>query len=243
MELHQKKEENVTEEDPAECGDCYTLTAMESGTRLWISHYEGDRTTDDATELFEDIERKRNSDSEIPLFISDDWDAFEEGLLNVYGKVEQPPYKGIGRKPNPVLVPREDLKYAQVCKKRDKGNVVGMVKRVVFGDLENILSILGADSDGKISTSYVERLNLTIRNSLARFIRKTMNFSKNRSVHKKSIDFLQAWYNFVKPHKSLRVPDIDGKRKWKQRTPLMAKGITDHIWSLEELLMFRVPVQ
>lgn len=49
MELSQKKEENVTEEDPAECGDCYTLTAMESDTRLWISHHEGHRTTDDAT--------------------------------------------------------------------------------------------------------------------------------------------------------------------------------------------------
>jgi hemerythrin superfamily protein len=70
-----------------------------------------------------------------------------------------------------------------------------------------------------------------------------MNSSKNRSVHIKIVDFLQAWYNFVKPHISLRVPEIDGKRKWKQRTPLMAKQLTDHIWSLEELLMFRVPVQ
>lgn len=208
-----------------------------------ISHHEGGRTADDATELFNDIERKRNPDSQVPLFISDDWDAFEEGLLNVYGKAQQPPYKGIGRKPNPVLVPGEDLKYAQVCKKRVKGSGVGMVKRVVFGELENILSVLGADADGKISTSYAERLNLTIRNSMARFIRKTMNFSKKRSVHTKIVDFLQTWYNFVKPHKSLRVPEIDGRRKWKQRTPVMAKGLTDHIWKLEELLMFKVPVQ
>jgi hypothetical protein len=170
-------------------------------------------------------------------------DAFEEGLLNVYGKVEQPPYKGVGRKPNLVLVPRDDLLYAQVCKKRKHGSIVGMVKRVVFGDLEDILSILGADADGKINTSYAERLNLTVRNSLARFIRKTMNFSKNRAVHIKIIDFLQAWYNLVKPHKSLRVPEIDGNRKWKQRTPMMAEGITDYIWKLEEFLMFRVPVQ
>ena len=216
---------------------------MEADTRVLISHYEGKRTADDATELFKDIERKRNPDSQIPLFISDDWDPFEEGLLNVYGKAQQPPYKGRGRKPNPVLVPRADLKYAQVCKKREKGTIVGMVKRVVFGELEDILSILGADADGRISTSYVERLNLTVRNSLARFIRKTMNFSKNRSVHIEIVDFLQAWYNFVKPHISLRVPEIDGMRKWKQRTPMMAKQLTDHIWSLEELLMFRVPIQ
>ncbi len=216
---------------------------MEADTRVLISHHEGKRTADDATELFKDIERKRNPDSQMPIFISDDWDPFSEALLNVYGKAQQPPYKGIGRKPNPVLVPREDLKYAQVCKKREKGSVVGMVKRVVFGDLDQIQSVLGADAYGRISTSYSERLNLTIRNSIARFIRKTMNFSKKRSVHTKIVDFLQAWYNFVKPHKSLRVPEVEGKRKWKQRTPLMAKGITDHIWKLGELLMFRVPIQ
>lgn len=216
---------------------------MEANTRLFISHHEGGRTTEDAIELFEDLERKRNPDSQIPLFISDDWDAFEEALLYVYGQVEQPPYVGVGRKPNPVLIPKEGLLYAQVCKKREHGSVVGIVKRIVFGNLQDILSILGADTDGKISTSYIERFNLTIRNSLARFIRKTMNFSKNRTKHTKIIDFLQAWYNFVKPHISLRVPEIDGKRKWKQRTPLMSKGITDHIWRLEELLMFKVPVQ
>lgn len=216
---------------------------MEANTRLFISHHEGGRTTEDAIELFEDLERKRNPDSQIPLFISDDWDAFEEALLYVYGQVEQPPYVGVGRKPNPVLTPIEGLLYAQVCKKREHGSVVGIVKRVVFGNLQDILSILGADTDGKISTSYIERFNLTIRNSLARFIRKTMNFSKNRTKHTKIIDFLQAWYNFVKPHISLRLLKIDGNRKWKQRTPMIAKGLTDHIWKLEELLLFRVPVQ
>ncbi len=219
------------------------MTAMEPGTRLWISHHEGGRTTNDAAELFEDIEKKCNPDSEIPLFISDDWDAFEDGLVKVYGKVEQPPYAGVGRKPNPILVPKDELKYAQVCKKRENGSVVGVVKRVVFGNLDEILTILRADSNGNISTSYIERMNLTIRNSLARFIRKTMNFSKKRRIHSKYVDFIQAWYNFVKLHISLRVPETDGKRKWKQRTPMMAKGLTDHIWTLGELLMFRIPVQ
>ncbi len=112
---------------------------MKADTRLFISHHESDRTSKDATELFEDIERKRNPDSQIPLFISDDWDPFEEGLLNVYGEAQQPPYKGRGRKPNPVLVPGEDLKYAQVCKKREKGSIVGMVKRIVFGSCPRII--------------------------------------------------------------------------------------------------------
>jgi len=62
-------------------------------------------------------------------------------------------------------------------------------------------------------------------------------------MHVCTIDFFQAWYNFVKPHKSLREHlENDSKRKWKKRTPAMAEGLTNHIWSLEELLTFKVPI-
>ena len=103
--------------------------------------------------------------------------------------------------------------------------------------------MLGIHSDGYIGTSYVERINLTIRTSLARFIRKTMNCSKTMKMHQRAFDLFQAWYNFIKSHKSLRLKIDSGNRKWFQRTPAMAEGITDHIWSLKELLTFRVPVQ
>lgn len=210
---------------------------------MFLSHVEGTRTTEDYTALFNDVERKRLFTSPTPVFTSDDWDAIEEGFVNVYGMVEQPLYKGVGRKPYPLMVPHSELKYAQVCKKRQKGRVVEVVQRVVFGDLDEVLNLLGADSGGTINTSYVERMNLTFRNSLARFIRKTMNVSKNMRMHSRAIDFFQAWYNFVKSHKSLRILVNDGKRKWKQRTPMMAEGLTDHVWTLEELLTFKVPVQ
>ena len=70
-----------------------------------------------------------------------------------------------------------------------------------------------------------------------------MNFSKTKRMHQKAFDLFQAWYNFIKPHKSLRLKIDSGNRKWFQRTPAMAEGLTDHIWSLKELLTFRVPVQ
>jgi len=75
---------------------------------------------------------------------------------------------------------------------------------------------LGADSGGKINTSYIERLNLTIRNSLARLVRKSMNCSKISVRHTHARDFFQAWYNFVKPHKSLRLRIDQGRKKWIQ---------------------------
>lgn len=62
-------------------------------------------------------------------------------------------------------------------------------------------------------------------------------------MQQKALDFFQAWYNFIKPHDSLKLKiDYDG-RKWLQRTPEIAEKITDHIWSFKDLLTFRVPVQ
>lgn len=233
----------MTSSDPKEYGTVYTSTAMKTDTRVLLSHVEGTRTTEDYTALFYDVEMKRSFHSPIPVFTSDNWDPIKEGLVNVYGVVIQPPYKGIGRKPYPVMIPHSELKYAQVCKKRQKRRVVEVVQRVVFGNPDEVLSLLGADSGGTINTAYIERMNLTFRNSLARFIRKTMNTSKKMKMHSRAIDFFQAWYNFVKPHKSLRILINDGKRKWKQRTPMMAEGLTDHVWTLDKLLTFKVPVQ
>ena len=78
----------------------------------------------------------RNASSPIPVFVTDDWDAFEEGLINVYGKIELPQYKGIGRKPLPKLTPVEDLKYIKVLKKKVKGYVVEAIQHIIFGDPE-----------------------------------------------------------------------------------------------------------
>jgi IS1 family transposase len=221
----------------------YSLTAIKSDTRLLLCHHEGKRSTQDAIELFSEVEKMRSASSPIPIFTSDDWDAFEEALLNVYGKIEIPQYKGVGRKPLPKLLPLENLKYVKVLKKKVKNYVVETIHSIVFGNPDDIFEVLGANSDSFIGTSYAERINLTIRTSLARFIRKGMNFSKIMKMHQKAFDLFQAWYNFIKPHQSLRLKMDSGNRKWFQRTPAMAEGITDHIWSLKELLTFRIPVQ
>jgi len=176
------------------------------------------------------------------MFTSDNWDPFEVALVEIFGTLERPPYKGRGRPHDPVWVPHGNLKYAQVCKRRKNGRVVDVVQRVVFGDEEEVLEILGADDDRCINTAYVERFNLTTRTCLARFVRKGMNFSKDLTIHSRVMDLYQAWYNLVKPHRSLSVRCDNGKRKWTNRTPMMAEGRTDHVWTLKELLSFRIPV-
>lgn len=108
----------MKDDDPEEYGDVYSLTAMKSDTRLFLCHHEGSRTSEDAMELFAMVEQMRSKSSLTPVFTSDDWDPFEEGLLNIYGTLEVPPYKGIGRKPLPRLIPPEDLKYVKIEKKK-----------------------------------------------------------------------------------------------------------------------------
>jgi IS1 family transposase len=222
----------------------YSCTAVKPSTRLFLAHVEGKRTTADYTALLYSIENMRSLNSRLPLFTSDNWDAIKDAITAMYSYSFKPPYHGRGRPPNSINIPFQDLKYAQVCKQREKGRVIDVIQRVVFGSMDEILSLLEADGQGVINTAYVERMNLTIRNCLARFIRRTMNESKTLKMHSRTLDFFQAWYNFVKPHDSLRIPiKGDGNRKWEKRTPAIAEGLTDHVWSLEELLLFKVPFQ
>ena len=109
--------------------------------------------------------------------------------------------------------------------------MVSVTYTPIFGDLE----------EDEISTSLVERGNLTIRMTNGRMVRKTLGFSKTFQDHRWAQMFNDAVYNFVKPHKGLRQEKPDGIRKWLKRTPAMAVGITDHLWSLEKLVTYRVP--
>lgn len=144
----------------------------------------------------------------------------------------------------PRLRPRRvvdpDLLYAQVDKLRQGGRVIEVRRRIIFGTAQEIQRIIGSQ---QINTAYVERDNLTSRQSNGRLVRKTLSFSKKASYLQCQIDLEDAVFNFVRAHKSLRVQlrrRVKG-RKWAQQTPAMAAGLTDHIWTLEELLSFRLP--
>ncbi len=247
-----KKQKNVGPHDPEDVGDVYSLTAISSESRLLICHHEGGRTMEDAIELFTEVEMRRAKGSALPVFVSDNWDAFANALLEVYGVRETPEYKGIGRKPHPMLIPSIELKYAQIMKNRVNNELVSISQRIVYGDPKEVRELLCPMSKGHIHTAYAERINLSFRNHLARFIRKTMNFSKDREIHSKAIDFFQAWYNFVKPHDSPKLEinldmeevgfDLNTK-KWLFQTPAMFELITDHIWTLRELMTWRIPIQ
>ncbi len=92
--------------------------------------------------------------------------------------------------------------------------------------------------------SLLERLNLTLRHALAPLVRKSQSFCKDRTHMRRRVTFFHAFYNFARPHMSLRLPLPEQEAhasgliqpKWHHRTLGMAAGLTDHVWTFRELL-------
>jgi hypothetical protein len=241
MDLRQKKQEHLQSDDPPDVGDAWIWRAIALPSHLRVTtHLSHDRSEEEATAFL--AEFKAKTDGRPPLFTSDKLPAYVQALIANYSTPEPPPIKrGRGRprtKPRRVLDP--ELCYGQVDKHREKGRVVEVRRRIIFGSSEVITEILG---DQQINTSYVERDNLTSRQSNGRLVRKTLSHSKKKHYLRRHLDLEDAVFNFVRPHQSLReaLPQPIKDRKWQPRTPAMAAGLTDHIWTLEELLAYRLP--
>lgn len=225
-------------------GDYWVWTAISLPSRLRLTSYLSQERSEVAATAFIQQIRAR-SDGHAPFFTSDKLPAYVTALVANYSEAEPPPEKrGRGRpRRKPKRIMDKQLRYAQVDKRRQGGRVVEVRRRIIFGQEGDIDVILKADGCGsQVNTAYVERNNLTMRQNVGRLVRKTLSFSKNEHYLRRHIALEDAVYNFVKPHRSLRRPiqrSTDKRRRWEQRTPAMAAGLTDHIWSIEELLEFR----
>jgi hypothetical protein len=193
-----------------------------------------------ATSLLKEV--KDRSDGTIPFFTSDERSDFTTALIDVYGKEEIPEYSGRGRPPKPRKIPPSGLKYARVKKHRNKGKVVKVETNVVFGTEDEVKEILEKSPvSNHVNISFVERQNLNFRQGNGRCQRKTQKFSKIPEMFILQLWIFLAYYHFVRPHWSLRIDCWENQRRWKQRTPLMAAGITDRVWSFRELITYVVP--
>ena len=176
--------------------------------------------------------KARSQSDQPPALTSDGWGGHREALIEVYGKV--PAYKGRGRPPTQKR-PQPDWQYMQMVKQRENGRVIGMQTRVIYGDPLTVPLLLGEH------TAYVERTHLTSRHMTGRLVRKTLGFSKRRVMLEAACTWEDVVYNFARHVKTLRIEVNDGFRRWLYRSPAMAAGLTDHIWTIEELLTL-VPV-
>lgn len=200
------------------------------------THVEG-HEEEDADEVLR--QTKRRISRPLPLFVSDGWDAYVKAFLKAFHRLVETPRTGRrGRPRRAVLEPDPELRYAQVVKVREKNRVIKVEKRKIFGDPQEI-------EMKQVSTSLVERLNLSFRQENARLSRKTLKFSKMFYRLKHQVTLYASYANWVRIHHGLRqrVNDcLNGNilRKWINRTPAMAAGLTDHVWTLRELCTYKI---
>ena len=195
----------------------------------------GKRTAANCRKLVEEF-RRRTGGRIMRLMTSDEYPSYKVTIHEVYGLrsvplTVLPRPKGRPRVPS-KRVPRE-MNYAMVHKHRKNGRVVKVDLRVVFGSNESVAAALQQSSVSKvINTSFVERQNATDRHRNARKVRSTYRFSKNWEVHESMTYFTMYSYNFCWPVRTLKEPEAPGR--WRKRTPAMAAGLSDHVWSLQE---------
>jgi hypothetical protein len=205
--------------------------------RLVLSVVPGRQSPEHTQLLVEDAAR-RTGGRPVDLCTSDENPAYAAALLEVYGREKQPRRKGKrGRKPKSVKVPPKELTYAAVHKTRENNRVVKVEARVVYGSKAAVQAALGRSAvSDTVNTVFVERHNGTDRNRNARKARKTYCFSKDWEVHEAVTYFTTYSYNFCWPVRTLR----QGSRRkgYQQRTPAMAAGLADHIWTVSEWLSF-----
>lgn len=175
----------------------------------------------------------------LPLIVSDNWDPIKDAVEEAYGVEYLPVHDGRGRPYSKSrFAPRPDLKYAQVVKVRDQhGNLKSVETMIVHGDPVDVRASLILSGSRSIATSSVERQNLSVRNYGKRFARKTICFSKDGEYLASYIEMLQAWFNFIKPHRSLRVKNPDGS--YTRRTPAMAQGLANRPLTWQDVLRWR----
>lgn len=133
----------------------------------------------------------------------------------------------------PVLI-------GQVLKQKENGRVVGVLQRMVQGGVEQAKT-LGLLLTEQLNTAYIERLNATFRARLAALVRRSRALARQVETLRAGMYLVGTVYNFCTAHKSLRQEQPQGRRKWQPRTPAMAAGITNHAWTVEQLLTYRVP--
>jgi IS1 family transposase len=215
-----KKEKNLTEQEVTSGlkGDQWCWIAMDAQTKVIVQYEIGKRTSTLANDLIRNF--KKRTDGTIPsLVTSDGYQEYLMALLKFFG-VPSPDGKSIN--------PHPQMDYAMVKKKRKNGRVVDTEVKVMFGNLDRITEKLqNSPVSNNVNVSFVERCHLSRRQFNRRVTRKTMGFSKKLQNHLLQYELEVTIHNFVRPHRGI-----------KYQTPMMAAGITDHVWSIEELLHF-----
>lgn len=209
--------------------------ALDPEHRLVVAVVPGKRTAENVATLVDEF-RRRTGGRPMSLITTDEYAPYREAILQAYGETVTPPRTGRrGRPRKPYKVAPASLLYTTVHKTRRKGRVAEVEPRLIFGTEAGLKAALARSRSSRaVNTSFVERQNGTDRNRNARKVRKAYSFSKSWTVHRMLTYFTLYAYNFCWPVRTLADRDEAGRPR--DRTPAMAAGLADHVWSIEEWL-------
>ena len=198
-----KKARHVRDSDPAEMGDQWVFVALDAETKLVPSFVVGKRTKETTLAFLRDL-KARLVDERFQL-TTDGFHFYERGVEDVFGGT---------------------VDFAQLIKLFGDYGQHDAQARYSPGPITEVISKVrdGRPDPAHISTSHIERQNLTMRMQMRRFTRLTNAFSKKLGNLKAAVTLYFAWYNFCRVHSTLRV------------TPAMEAGLANHVWNIAELL-------
>ncbi len=211
--------------ESAERGEAWRHKAMARESRLIVEQFVSPRTAE-AAELLVNRSFDRLAAGCLPRVSSDGYDAYTQPLSEQVRALTVYPLRWAlmrgkrGRPPKPKQIPDPALLYGQVVKERAGRRVVKVGKRLVLGPPTTELAF--------ISTSLLERQNGTARSRNRYLVRKTYAFAKSVPYMDDQCEVDKTFYNFCRKHRGL-----------KGETPAMRHGITDHVWSVAEVLSYR----
>jgi IS1 family transposase len=226
----------------------WVWAAIDPVTKLLLTIDVGDRTLAMAQGVVHQVVQVLAPGC-VPLFLTDGFKEYTTALLTHYGQWVQPARRqATGAAPKPRWMPLPGLLYAQVVKTVRRRRLVQVKPRVVFGTLERVKHVLAA-CGWQINTAFIERVNLSIRQHVAAVGRRVTTLCKHEAGVRQQLALYHVYYNFCLPHASLRLPLPQSEpthgngsaKRWQPQTPAMAAGLTDHVWTLREVLLFRVP--
>ncbi|MCK5537537.1 MAG: hypothetical protein KAI79_11970 [Bacteroidales bacterium] len=237
--VFRSKKKALSEEDiKLDYGRTWIWTAIDPVSRLLLCHHVGDRTLDECRELFKTLLSRVDNK---PLFVSDELSHYKTVIFeNFNHTVEFPRTGNPGRPKKPIQVIDSDVDYAVVHKTREKGTIVDVCTKIVFGTEDTIKERLNKTISNKINTAYIERSNLTLRQNDAHLQRKTIKFSKEMDFFKAKLNIVIFHYNFIKTHISL---SIKADKRITLRTPALKANIVKNNWTVKYAFMYPILIQ
>jgi IS1 family transposase len=226
----------------------WVWTAIDPETKLLLSVQVGDRTLAMAQAVLHQITQLLAPGC-VPLFLSDGYAHYLTAIVTHFGHWVQPPRRQArGPAPKPRWMPLPELLYAQVVKTLRRRRLIDVKHRVVFGTKAAVAQVL-VTCGWQINTAFIERVNLSIRPHVAAVGRRVSTLCKGEDGLRQQLALYHVYYNFCLPHASLRVRlpqplptyGTGSAKTWRPQTPAMAAGLTDRVWTLWEVLLFRVP--